>query len=122
MKNEECFNILDDLLMDAWEWRDHVLKIAKNESWVVIHDAPKELVDKAVNIALKTCHQFTSRVNTNMALFKMGVIVDLNDLVEFYTKQLACNINQYKEVLEEIGEHAIVRTPKPPFRKSYVRE
>lgn len=121
MNKEECLNALDDLLMDAWEYRDHLMKVAKNESWSVIHDAPKGLIAMSVNLAIRTCDRFTFRINESIDCINRNIATEYDGLVEVYTAQMEMNVRRYNSVLEQIGAHTIVLTHRARFRKSYVR-
>lgn len=123
MKKEEFMNALDDLLMDAWEYRDHLIKVAKNESWNVIHDAPKGLISLSVNMALRTCDRFTFRINDTLEMVKIGYFVEseYEVILKEFEEYLLGNIDRYNKVLEQIGSHTIVLTHRARFRKSYVR-
>ena len=123
MTKEECLNALDELLMDAWEYRDHLIKVAKNESWNVIHDAPKGLIALSVNMAIRICDRFTFWVNYEQDRVRLGYLNERERfcILKGCEEQLSRNIVKYNAVLEQIGVHAIILTHKARFRKSYVR-
>jgi len=125
MKIEKYLNALNELMMDDWEYKAIFLEIIMNESGLIIHDDTKELVDKAINKALKESHRFSFRIDVIKTKIKMGCYTDeaaYNKVMGEFAEHLKGNIAEYNTILEQLGANTTVQTRRGEIRKHDVRE
>lgn len=122
MTREECLIELDDLWMRAWECRDVIAKAARNESWGLIHDAPKSMVKVAVDMAYASCQAYTELMLTAEDAVETNAATNYEEIVDGLEALLAANISKYNRMMEMFGGHEIKHTHNARYRKSYIRD
>ena len=121
MEKSEFLNLTDDLLVHAWEMRDHLIKVARNETWDMIHQAPYRDRNAAINLANAICKRFTMQVKTAESLAKRD-IPHLDILMDKLIRSAMDDYASYITAHNHLEKWKIEPTGYGSYRKSPIRK